>query len=248
MSNPPEINPYASPQKFDELPSGPQRPIGVALPWRPTEAIRFGWDAVLRQPLVLLAWWGGMLIGSAPSLAGNIAQVGLQAQGEEKLGWIVYSICVLLGLLLTIWMHMGLLRYTIKLARGHGPQFGEIFSGGPFFSMLGAGLLASVGVSAGMFLLVVPGLILAFGWLYASYLVVDRRLGAIQSISASWRATKGHKGTLFLLALLCFVVAMLGMLAFCVGYLVAMPICMIAFTYVYLKLTGEEPVLPPKLS
>jgi uncharacterized membrane protein len=53
---------------------------------------------------------------------------------------------------------------------------------------------------------------------------------------------------MLLLALLCLVALIVGLLALCVGYLVAIPVCMIAASYVYLKVTGEEPVLPPKFS
>jgi hypothetical protein len=104
MSNPHDVNPYATPAKFEELPApdGGVRPIGAALPWQPMEALRFGWDAVVRQPLVVLAFFVSTLVGSALTYAGLIAQFALNAQGEVELGWIAYATGVLLGLQLSI--------------------------------------------------------------------------------------------------------------------------------------------------
>src|SRR5262245_41682079 len=152
MSNPPEINPYASPQKFDELPPSGARPIAPALPWEPTQAIRFGWDAALRQPLVVLAWFVGTSVGSVFTIIGAVAQAILIANHERELGMIVYLSSIVLGLPLQMWMQLGLLRYTLKLVRGQTPAFGEIFAGGPFLPFLGVSLLVGLGVSLGMLL------------------------------------------------------------------------------------------------
>lgn len=250
MSNPQDVNPYATPAKFEELPP-PDRgvlPIGAPLRWEPMQALRFGWDAVVRQPLVVLAWFVGTIVGSSITYIGMIAQFALQANDQEVLGWIAYCAGLLLGMPLSIWMHMGLVRYTLKLARGQAPGFGEIFAGGPLFPLIGASLLVALGVTVGFALLIVPGVVLALGWVFVTYLVIERRVGVLDAFGASWRATNGSKLSLLVLGLLCFAALLVGMLAFCIGYLVAIPVCMIALAYVYLKVTGEEPVLPPKFS
>lgn len=213
-----------------------------------TEAVRFGWDAVVRQPLAVLVVFVGTLVGSVFSMFGSIAQIVLLQQGKEELALIAYLTGVLLGLPLSLWMNMGMTRYMLKLARGQQANFGEIFSGGPFLAYLLTSILLGLGVMFGMLLLIVPGIILAIGWSYAMYLVLDRRHGPVEALSASWKITRGFKGKIFGLMLLFIPVTLLGLLACGIGYLVAIPVCMLAMAYVYLKLTGEEPVLPPKYS
>jgi uncharacterized membrane protein len=249
MSNPQSDNPYASPRKFDELPApGGAKPIGAALPWRPTEALRFGWDAVLLQPLAVLVVLVANLVASAFSFFGQLAQFLLNQEGKVELGWMAYGAGLLLGLPLSIWMNMGLTRYMLKLARGQQANFGEIFLGGPFIACLLTSILLALGVGLGMLLLLVPGIVLAIGWSYWMYLLVDRGQGPVEALGTSWKITRGFKWKIFGMMLLFILVTILGVLACGVGVLVAMPVCQLAMSYVFMKLTGEEPVLPPKFS
>jgi len=213
-----------------------------------TEALRFGWDAVVRQPLAVLVVFVASLVGSMFSFFGSMAQVILDQQGKVELALIAYATGVLLGLPLSLWMNMGLTRYMLKLARGQQANFGEIFAGGPFIACLLASLLLGLGVGLGLLLLIVPGIVLAIGWSYWMYLVVDRGRGPVDALGTSWKITRGFKWPLFGLMLLFIPITILGLLACGVGVLVAMPVCQLAMAYVYLKLTGEEPVLPPKYS
>jgi uncharacterized membrane protein len=137
---------------------------------------------------------------------------------------------------------MGLVRYALAIARNRQAGFAEVIASGPLLTYLGAAIVVSLGVMAGLVVCVVPGIILALGWSQFSYLIVDRKLGAIDSIGTSWRITNGHKGNLFLLMLLGILVSIAGLLACCVGLLVAIPIVQFAMAYVYLRLNGEEPV------
>jgi uncharacterized membrane protein len=82
-------------------------------------------------------------------------------------------------------MHVGLLRYTFKLARGQAPKFGEIFAGGPILRVIGVALLITPPIVLGWFLVIVPGVMLSLGWFFATYLAIDRRMGVVDSIKAS---------------------------------------------------------------
>ncbi|GBD07353.1 hypothetical protein HRbin21_01171 [bacterium HR21] len=61
-------------------------------------------------------------------------------------------------------------------------------------------LLLGLMVGAVLFALVfvlVPALVLSFGWLLAPLLLVDRGMGVLESLRRSWQATLGEKWTLF---------------------------------------------------
>jgi hypothetical protein len=251
MAADPNVNPYASSGSFEPLPlptgpTGPRGPIGAALPWRPTEAIVFGWETIKREPIAILVFFVAMLIGNAISTAGSLVNVSLSTNADPELrslGEVVYWVTLVVNIPLSLYIQMGLMRYVLKLARGEAASFADLFAGGPFLTMLGVSLLLGLGVGFGTLLLVVPGVILALGWALVQYIAVDRRLGVIETFGVSWRATHGHKGQILLLFLLAFLVMLAGLLACCIGTFVAMPIIHVALAYLYLKLTGEEPAM-----
>jgi hypothetical protein len=249
MNEGPEVNPYASPRSPSDSSGGTGRgrPIGAALPWEPTDAVSFGWQVVKRQPMAVVVFFVALLLANLISIGGAVVNAVLQQQHDRELrtiGLVVYGVCALVNLPISVYINIGLVAYAVKLARGQAASLADAFAGGPFLSFFGGMLLVGLGVGAGTLLCIVPGVILALGWYMFSYLIVDRRLGAIESLSTSWRVTKGHKVKLFVFMLLGMLVNLAGMLACGIGLLVTVPITLIALPYIYLKLTGEEPVLP----
>ena len=140
----------------------------------------------------------------------------------------------------------GVVQFCLRVARGEKPEFGVVFSGGRYFaSMVGASLLYTFGVVFGVMACIIPGLILCVGWIVYSAFVVDKGLGSVDALKASWQATKPYRINIFVFLLLSFLVGLAGVLACCVGaLLVSYPVLMIGNAYLYLKLTGEQPRLP----
>lgn len=58
------------------------------------------------------------------------------------------------------------------------------------------GLIIS-GIFIGFLFLLVPAIVLAFGWILAPLLLVDRGAGVLDALRQSWQATQGEKWTLF---------------------------------------------------
>jgi uncharacterized membrane protein len=227
----------------------PTAPPMIALPvqWSPTEALEFGWRTMMREPKSIAVVLVALLSAYVVLIAAMIPFAILNAQHDRELAtlaWVIYVLAYVITLPLSLWVHMGLIRYSLKLARGQPASFGDVYSGGPFLSFLGAALLASLGAMVGMLFCVVPGYILLIGWLFYGHLIVDRRLPVIEALSASWRITNGHKWKLLLFMLLMAAVALLGELACCVGVFVAIPVVLVAYSYVYLRLIGEVPPMP----
>jgi hypothetical protein len=140
----------------------------------------------------------------------------------------------------------GMVQFALGVARGRKPEFAVVFSGGRFFApMLGATLLAAIGISFGLAACVVPGVFLCAGWIVYSAFIVDKGLPAVESLKASWQATAPFRINIIVYLLLSFLVGIAGALACCVGaLLVSFPVVMIGNAYLYLKLTGEQPRLP----
>jgi uncharacterized membrane protein len=242
------INPYQAPSSSTVPPSpGSGRgELKAALPWVPTEAMIFGWKQTLKAPLSILLFFIASLVASVVTAPAAIINQFMQQSADSNtrtLGWIIYGVGVFIGVFISLWMQLGLVRYSIAVVRGKltGAGFRELFGGGPYFAFLGASILIWLGTTLGLAACIVPGIILALGWMMYGYLLVDRNLGPIEAITTSWRITSGHKGNLFLFALLYILVILLGYLACCVGVVVALPVVQFALVYVYLKLCGEEP-------
>jgi hypothetical protein len=65
------------------------------------------------------------------------------------------------------------------------------------WAYIGMSILSSIGMIVGFVLLIVPGLILLVRWSAASGFLIGARKGVVQSLSASWEATKGHGWSIF---------------------------------------------------
>jgi uncharacterized membrane protein len=97
-------------------------------------------------------------------------------------------------------------------------------------------LLYGIAVLVGLILLIIPGFIFAYMFLYVGYLIVDRRLGPIEALQESRVITNGVKIDLFLFSLIVGVINILGAVCFLVGLLVTIPLTLMASAYVYRRL------------
>jgi uncharacterized membrane protein len=87
-------------------------------------------------------------------------------------------------------------------------------------------------------LLVVPGIIFALMFMFATFLMIDRGLGPIEAMKESHRITRGYKWSLFGFSLLLVLVNLAGLLALFVGIFVSAPVSLLAVTHAYRVLSG----------
>jgi hypothetical protein len=236
-----EYNPYAAPRAPDPSFASAPQGTGEPQPWEPGEVLGVGWEAVKRHWPILVF---------APLLAGIIASIPNQiptivvATGAVDVGsteyFIVMGVSTLISLVVTFFFQVGQTRIFLSAARGLTPEFSDLFKGASrFLPMLGTMFLVMLGVWAGMLLLIVPGVLLGLGWCLAQYYVVDQELGPIDALKASWAATEGQKGQIFIFWLLSALVMVAGLAACCVGMYVALPVVMVAFATIYLRRSGR---------
>ena len=70
-------------------------------------------------------------------------------------------------------------------------------------------------------------------WMFSMPLVIDKRIDFWPAMELSRKVVNMHLGSLVLLLFVCALVSMLGVLALCVGVLVAGPVVMASLTYAY---------------
>jgi hypothetical protein len=244
--------------------TGPM-PAG-ALPagsWSPSEAIGFGWRAVtgdfvgIGLPLAVLTMVTGAAGGVIGGIFGGLRVVAVKAlsAGGKPDPMLLVGLQVGAGLIQNLLSFViqavvlgGIVDFCLQVARGNKPPFAVVFGGPRYFVPMVVGMiLMALGVTFGLLLCLIPGIILMLGCMLWSYVVVDRGVGGVDALKQSWELTQGHKGTLLVFALLAFLVMLAGVAACCVGaVLVSGPVLGIATAYIYLKLRGEEPSLPPR--
>ncbi|MEO7097547.1 MAG: hypothetical protein ABI175_30075 [Polyangiales bacterium] len=245
-------NPYAAPSGGPATPPGPGE-LGAPQPWAVGEVITTAWDLFKRQaaPLVVAA----MIASAMSALPGQIPAILAALHVVEPNSveyWSIFGVTTFIGQIIGAWINCGMVKIYLDAARGREPHVPDLFSGGArFLPMLGANLLIFLVVFFGMILLIVPGIIAALGLSLTQYYVIDREMGPMEALRASWDAMKGNKGRMFGFMWAAFGIMLLGALACCMGTLAAAPTVGVAMAIIYLRVSGSgapgapTPYVPP---
>jgi len=240
------VNPYASPLGTVSSP-------GAA----PLQGLPINPRPVPMDPIFNFAWqvWKvnlGLLVGVtvimmaisyAVSLVFSGGQFALMQNDQIEAAQIVNIVGALVSNVVQIFLGIGQAQIALKLARGQGANFADLFGGGPLFlPVLAVSILSGIMYMLGFLALIVPGFILILMFWPTYYLVVDQKAGIIDSFSVAMRVTQGNWGTAFVLGLLSFCIAVLGCLALCIGLLFAAPLITMIWATAYLMMSGQLPV------
>lgn len=192
------------------------------------ECVRFGWETFKKRPWFLIGV--ALLFSLIGSISSNIAS-SVTEHGVTGSGFFLTLVDFFI---IQIFVSIAQISFFLKAHDSiEGVTLRDAWQPEIYWKFLGASVLSMIIIVLGFILLIVPGVILGLGLIATCYLVVDKKLGAIEALKESWRITKGHKGTLFILILALMGVAILGFLALFVGILVAMPVIFLAVAHAY---------------
>lgn len=114
----------------------------------------------------------------------------------------------------------GYILASLKAARAEKPSIKDLFR--PFkrfFPVIFSAILLTLIIFVGFLFLIVPGILFLCRLAYTPYLVVDKNKGVFNAMSGSWKMTKGHFWTIFLIGLSVFGIEMiLGLVLFMVFF------------------------------
>lgn len=96
-----------------------------------------------------------------------------------------------------------------------------------------AGLVTTIIIVIGLFMLIVPGIIFACRLAFVPFLVIDQKMEAMEALKASWAMTKGHGWTVFFMGLLAFFIVIGGLLVLIFGVLISAMWISAAFAILY---------------
>jgi uncharacterized membrane protein len=197
-----------------------------------SDAVKFGWETMKKNiwffiALLIIAF----LIKSIP---GAIAQYA----GSE-FPFISYAL-MLMGWLLGFIVEMGLVKISLQFCDGIKGKLDDLLSSlDILLPFIAASIIYTMIIFAGMLLLVVPGIIWGIKFSLYPYFIVEKKLGPINALKASSRATMGAKWDLLLFGLLLGLINIAGFFVFLVGLFATIPTSMVACAYVYRRLTEE---------
>ncbi|MBU4273541.1 MAG: DUF975 family protein [Planctomycetes bacterium] len=186
--------------------------------------------------------------------------------GVNLMSGLIPIVGSLIAMVFQTWIGIGMALYFLKTARGQKVEIGEIFTGWPYFLkiLLAAILLMLIVLGifvicalpslialliskeAALILLIVGAavafLVIVYVMLVISqyyYLILDRDVDVIESFMMSRDLMKGNKLTLFVIGLLCGLIAIVAMLPLFLGLLVAVPFFALMYPVIYLTITGQ---------
>jgi uncharacterized membrane protein len=129
----------------------------------------------------------------------------------------------------------------LKAVRGEPFRVTDIFFAyQSFANILIANVLVGLIIGCGILLLIVPGIIFACKLAFVPYLVMDKKMEAIDAIRESWHMTSGHAGTIFLMGVVSCFVALGGLICFIVGIFPATIWISLAFAAMYMAVAGRK--------
>jgi len=133
-------------------------------------------------------------------------------------------------------------RYAyLRAAEGEKPQVKDIFVfQRMYLDVMLAAVLCSAIVVVGLVFLIVPGIIFACKLAFVPYLVIERRLDAVEAVKKSWAMTRGYAGTVFLIGLIAIPVAVIGLICLGVGVIFSSMWITSAITYLYYRVSRME--------
>jgi uncharacterized membrane protein len=177
----------------------------------------------------------------------SIPAAGLSVLEEaDGAGAFFLGIFSLAYVVLVLWpIEYGVAYAALKAARGDKLEVKDMFE---VFQNYGnailANILTAIIVGFGMILLIIPGIFFACKLAFVPYLIVDRKMEAIEAVKQSWRMTDGHALTVFLIGFLAIFIAIAGLIVFFVGVIAAAIWIEVAFASLYYAVT--KPVAEQK--
>lgn len=219
-SDPQPDNPFASPPSVvGNTPVMPSGGIGMVCDGTSTDALKVGWDLLARWFWPFLGYTLLCLIIRSP--ADYLDEVIRPADQETAIG--LWGLAQVYDFFVATPVAMGLAWVFLKAARYEHFTMNDLFGAFSrnYLNAVLAGFLKGILVMLGLLLLIVPGLILFVKFAFVEYLVVDRKMGAIEAMKASWRITDGREWTIFGLMLWSFVIFVCGLMLCGVGVIPA---------------------------
>jgi len=112
-------------------------------------------------------------------------------------------------------------------------------------------VLYMIGCVIGLILLIIPGIYIAFTYIFATYVIANEDGGIGEAFVKSGEMTKGSRWSIFVLGFCLGILNIVGALCLVVGLAITIPLSWVAMAYAYRQLSPlprpaqRSPITPP---
>lgn len=201
-------------------------------------AFATGWELIKQYKWLLAGLLIGMeLVGSLPSYIFSPLRQWIPSSYNTLLSVVILTFSWVLSGIASVFFLKVLLAMIDKKFTSIRAYKEYIPSQKTVISVLLASLLFVLSIVAGIFMMIVPGVIAAIAFIFYPYFVIERGMGPVAALKASAALTKGSRFDLFLLFVLLFALNIAGGMVFFVGLLITIPLTFFILTSVYRQLS-----------
>ena len=198
--------------------------------WQIGDSIGFGWERFKTNV--------GLLLGVLVVMVGiNIAFTVVLRQMDQG---FAQSVVLLASWVVSIVIGMGVLRVALKIVDEEPSEIADLFVfDSSFFAYLVTSLIVGFAIFVGLIFFIIPGIMIALAWGFYGFPIVDQDALVGESITISANVTKGHRWHLFGFGIVLWLLNILGFITI-VGWLITVPVSVLAVTAVYRRMSGVE--------
>lgn len=198
------------------------------------EALVFGWKKLFERPLFFAG--AVFIFAFVPTLV--TLPLDIMAKSKDGMeSTMILLASIIIFLILQMAFVAGFLKILINTEKGEEVSYKEFMNKGKYIpKLIGAYLLYSLIVVVGLIFFIIPGIFLAVRLNFFDFLIVDKDMGIIESLTESFMMTKGYGWKIFgLVFIMAPIMIFFGMLLFLVGMLFTAAIVFLAQAYIYAK-------------
>lgn len=208
---------------------------GAAKPFLISEAFRFGWQTTKSN----LGFF--FLIFVIIFAVNSLFQFLTNSMDNTFFLFLLSLISFGVQLLLDA----GIIKIGLKFASGLKAKIADLFSAyDVIFTYFFASVLYGLIVAGGLILFIIPGIMWAVRFNLYSYLILDKKMGALAALKESSRLTAGVRWDLLGFIILAALLNLAGFAALIIGLLFTVPTTLVAHASIYRKLSQRASTAP----
>lgn len=139
-------------------------------------------------------------------------------------GYGAYLLLAVAYMLLFQWpLEYGISYVHLKAVRNEKIKVQNMFeSFNNYWNAVFANLLVTFIIGFGILVLIIPGIFFACKLAFVSYLVVDKKMEAVEAVKTSWEMTSGYGFVIFFTGFFAIFLFLFGIVAFIVGAVISL--------------------------
>jgi len=164
--------------------------------------------------------------------------LGSVNEGDFPVNTLSFLISVIFGVLFQV----GMIKILMRITGNEKPDAHQFLAitPGEFFRYIGCSILYGLAILGGLILLIIPGIIIGIRLQFGYYFLIDKKMGPVEALKASWGATRGQTWDLFLFTLVTIAINIIGVLLLGLGLIITIPVTLIAVAYIYRAVSNAQ--------